>query len=131
MIREIRGMKALGLSFEALLSSPLRRAEQTAELVRRHLPFDGKVELVEQLEPAAPLRGLLHRLASRKEKSFLLVGHEPTLSTWVQTLLGCGRAASVELKKGALCCLSLERAEEGAGVELLALFPPKALRRMA
>ncbi|KAB2839708.1 histidine phosphatase family protein, partial [bacterium] len=44
MIAAVRGMRRLGVRFDALLSSPLLRAVQTAELVKKHLPFQGELE---------------------------------------------------------------------------------------
>ncbi|MCC7344183.1 MAG: phosphohistidine phosphatase SixA [Deltaproteobacteria bacterium] len=128
MIAAARGMGKLGLRFEVLLSSPLLRAVQTAELVKKHLPFAGPLETTEELEPSGSLRALLRLLKARRERSFLLVGHEPALSGWIGELLRLGPAASVEMKKGALCRIALESAEAGAAAELLALIPPKVLR---
>lgn len=128
MIAAARGMGRLGLRFEALLTSPLLRAVQTARIVKKYLPFEGSLETAEELEPSGPLRELLRLLKGRRERSFLLVGHEPALSGWIGELLRLGPAASVEMKKGALCRIALERAEAGAAAELLALIPPKALR---
>ena len=128
MAQAARGMGKLGLRFDALLSSPLLRAVQTAEIVQRCLPFKGDLEIEESMRPGGDLSELLISLRGRKEKSFLLVGHEPTLSSWIRSLLGCARSSSLELKKGALCRLLLERAEPGARTELIALLPPKVLR---
>jgi len=128
MIAAARGMGRLGLGFEVLLSSPLLRAVQTAQLVKKHLPFGGPLETAEELEPSGSLRELLRLLQGRRERSFLLVGHEPALSGWIGELLRLGPAASVEMKKGALCRIALERAEAGGAAELLALIPPKVLR---
>ncbi len=130
MILAVRGMRRLGVEFEALLSSPLLRAVQTAELVKHYLPFKGPVEIEEELEPNGTLRAMLRKLASRKEQSFLLVGHEPMLGSWIRSLLDCGRGSSLQLKKGSLCHLVLDRPEPGSTTELIALLPPKALRLM-
>lgn len=123
MIEEIQGMKALGISFDALLSSPWLRAKQTAELVKKHLPFEKDLEIEPLLIPGSPFEKLLKKLAERSVKSALLVGHEPSLSFWIQSLLEMEQ--SLRLKKGGLCHLSLE---ERGGVELLALWTPKSLR---
>lgn len=128
MIAATRGMGRLGVGFEALLSSPLLRAVQTARIVKKYLPFEGPLETAEELEPAGSLRDLLCFLKARRERSFLLVGHEPALSEWIEELLRLGPEASVEMKKGALCRIALERAEVGATAKLLALIPPKVLR---
>lgn len=128
MAQAARGMKKLGLRFDALVSSPLLRALQTAEIVQQQLNIEGDLEIEESMRPGGDLSELLISLRGRREKSFLLVGHEPTLSSWIRNLLGCARSSSVELKKGALCRLMLERAEPGTRTELIALLPPKVLR---
>lgn len=128
MILAVRGMKKLDVDFDALLSSPLIRAKQTAELVKHYLPFKGSLEIEEELAPGGTLKALLKKLGARSEESFLLVGHEPTLSSWIQSLLGCGSASALQMKKGSLCHLRLESPEAEAGSELIALLPPKFLR---
>jgi len=129
MILAVRGMKKLDVAFDALLSSPLIRAKQTAELVKHYLPFKGSLEIEEELAPDGTLKALLKKLSERGEESFLLVGHEPNLSTWIQSLLGCGRSGALQMKKGALCHLRLDRPEEKADSELIALLQPKVLRQ--
>ena len=130
MIEAVHGMKRAGWEFDALLSSPLVRAWQTAELVKAYLPFRGKIETVEELLPGRSLKAMLQKLAKRSESNFLLVGHEPMLSQWIAQILGAGSQGDFRLKKGGLCHLSLERAEEFAAAELVAFIPPKILRAM-
>jgi len=130
MILEVRGLKKWGLGFEVLFSSPLTRALQTAELVKHYLPFKGSIEVENELRPGGSLKALLKKMEGRKEQSFLLVGHEPMLSSWIQNLLGCGRSAGLRLKKGALCHLILDQPDEAAATQLAALLQPRALRLM-
>jgi len=59
----------------------------------------------------------------------MLVGHEPSLSLWVQSLLGFETGHSILLKKGALCHLLLHG--ELLEAELLALLQPRVLRLCA
>ncbi len=128
---EVKGMKHLGLSFEALLSSPLTRAHQTAEIVKKNLPFQGKIEIEEELRPGGSLSSLLKKISHRNEQIFLLVGHEPTLSQWVQNLLGFDSESSLLLKKGGLCHLLLAGNLSAPRAELRALLPPRVLRLSA
>ena len=130
MTLAVRGMRRLGIRFEALLSSPLVRAVQTAELVKSHLPFKGSVEIEKDLEPGASLKSLLKKLGDRRENGIMVVGHEPTLSWWIQSLLGFGSSATLSLKKGALCQLILESPALGAPAQLVALLQPRVLRRL-
>ncbi len=130
MIAAIRGLRQLDLKIDALLSSPLTRAIQTAELVRQHLPYEGALEIQEDLAPSGLLKNFLEKIGERKGKSFLLIGHEPNLSSWIRNLLGCARRGGLLLKKGGLCRLNLEQASESASSELIYLLQPKQLRAM-
>ena len=130
MIVGIGGLRQLEFKFDTLLSSPFTRAVQTAELVREYLPYEGALEIEENLAPDGSLKSFLEKLGERKGKSFLLVGHEPNLSSWIQSLLGFGRKGGLLLKKGGLCRLHLEQASESASSELIYLLQPKHLRAM-
>ena len=77
---------------DTVMTSPFRRAVQTATTVAgqcAHLP----VESTDALISGASLEGLYHFLASRKERSLLLVGHEPLMSTFASSL-SAGHAGS-------------------------------------
>src|SRR5262245_4573909 len=77
-----RAMKAMKLSFDVLLSSPLVRARQTAELIRRELATHRKVRLTAHLAPDAKPASLVRELQNLRPRpqNILLVGHEPDLS---------------------------------------------------
>lgn len=125
------GMRKLGIAFEALWASPLLRARETAEIVKALLPFKGKVEIEKGLLPGSSLRGLLEKLKDRREKSFLLAGHEPSLSEWIHSLLGADPGHSILMKKGALCHLKLHGDLRYPEAELLGLWQPRSLRLCA
>lgn len=130
MVAAIHGMHRLELKLDGLLSSPLTRAVQTAELVRQHLPYGGALEIQEDLAPSGSLKPFLEKIGRREGKRFMLVGHEPNLSSWIRSLLNCGRRGGLLLKKGGLCRLDLERASETASSELIYLLQPRQLRAM-
>lgn len=130
MVAAVRGMRHLGLEVEAVWSSPLIRAWQTAEIVKAHLPFSGKITSEKNLEPGGSLPALLEKIKSRKEKRMLLVGHEPEMSEWIQDLLGCGSSRTILLKKGALCQLRVVFSRHPPEAQMIFLLQPKALRRL-
>src|SRR5262245_40574255 len=78
--RAAAAIRAMELSFDAILSSPLVRARQTAELVAKALHCRHRLELTDLLAPGADAAGLVRRLKQLKPQSVLLVGHEPDLS---------------------------------------------------
>jgi phosphohistidine phosphatase len=119
------GMRRLNVAVDLLLSSPLIRAQQTAEIVGQTLG------LSVLLEPAlAPgfdlpmLLALLEKLETRAAQRVMLVGHEPDLGLLTSGLIGGGQ---IELKKGGLALVDLPHDVEMDGV-LRWLLPPSILR---
>jgi phosphohistidine phosphatase len=119
-----RGLRRLGVRPDVLLSSPLVRARQTAEIVRRAFGLESR--LVEALAPGCDIARLRDLLGEyRSAEGVMVVGHEPDFSTLVGLLTGGSR---VQLKKGGLARVDLETVDEGAGT-LVWLLPPMALRK--
>jgi phosphohistidine phosphatase len=122
-----RGMRALELRPAVVLTSPLRRAHQTAQIVCDELG----VELVEddRLRPGMRPADLDEAVGALPERParVMACGHQPDLAEVVAALLGGGR---VEFMKGALAVLEAERVAAGAAY-LRAAYPPHALRLMA
>ncbi|MGC8877351.1 SixA phosphatase family protein [Thermus sp.] len=126
----VRGLKALGVGLDLVLTSPKRRALETARLLGPLL--EGEVRTTPLL--AGPLsEALLEELP--EEGRVALVGHEPHLSALLAWLLfghlleGVAPQALEErvlLKKGGVAWLR-GRPEPG-GMVLRALFPPKVFR---
>jgi len=119
-----RALSALEVQVDAILSSPLKRATQTASLVGNEMGHDGKLELTPALRPEASysdFRALMEKNA--KHESVMVVGHNPTLSDFLSRLIGA-RAAAIDLKKGAVAKVDL-----GHGSATLQwCLTPKAVR---
>jgi len=95
-------LKALDVRPDAIFTSPLPRAVQTAEIVAEILSPDRSVQTREELAPGASLGDLQHVLSGLEgDGSVLVVGHEPDLSSIVAALIASG-SARIELKKGGL-----------------------------
>jgi len=125
-----RGLVSLGIQPDALLTSPLRRAVQTAEIVAQELSIrEDKLVRSETLQPGANPAQLLEELSRIEENEVLCFGHAPHLDDVIAHLLGCRRPVTI-LKKAAVVCMELDPVEEGRGI-LIWLFPQRALRRMA
>lgn len=131
MGKAAQGMKNLGLEFQVIWSSPLTRALQTAEIVKKAFNFKKDIEVETGLAPGSSLPNLLKKISLRKEKSFLLTGHEPSLSLWIHALLGMRASNAVLMKKGALCHLQLHGDLSHPETELISLFQARALRLAA
>ncbi|MFO0837698.1 MAG: phosphohistidine phosphatase SixA [Phycisphaerae bacterium] len=129
--RVARGIAALGIEFDAVLTSPLARARQTADLVVAELELLAE-QLIEttSLSPGASRQALLDEL-SRQDAgaSVLLVGHEPDLSQLISELIaGDAEDVAVMMRKAALCELELDEVPPTQRGELRALLQPKHLR---
>jgi phosphohistidine phosphatase len=130
-----RGLRALDVRPEVVLSSPLVRAWQTAELAAEAL--DVSVTDAPTLAPGCDLDLLAAALLRvRSAGSVMVVGHEPDFSTLIGLLIGGRKApAEVELKKGACCRVdvtgSLDSGDALVGHGTLAwLLTPKQLARL-
>jgi phosphohistidine phosphatase len=115
---------ALGLELDVILTSPLVRAHQSAEIVATALQGKNKVLTDKRLGPGFDKNQLASILRDHPgAESLMLVGHEPGLSTTVSEVIGGGR---IEIKKGGLACIKLIE-PHGLRGELLWLIPPRLL----
>lgn len=106
-----RALAALDAQVEVIISSPLKRAAQTASLVGNEMGYEGKLQLDSALRPGAgfsDFRKLLDKYS--KYESIMVVGHNPNLSEFVGRLISeTGCEAGVELKKGGVARVELGR----------------------
>jgi phosphohistidine phosphatase len=121
-----RALAALEVRVDVIVSSPLKRAAQTASLVGNEMGHEGKLQFDDALRPAASFadfRRLLTRYA--RHEALMVVGHNPNLSEFLgRCVSDAGCEASVELKKGAVAKVDLGR---NAG-SLTWCLTPKILR---
>lgn len=116
-------LAALKIAPEHILTSPLLRASETADLLAAGLHQKAQTRIDARLSPGFDAEHLRAILAECSEaKSLLLVGHEPDFSGCIAALTG-GR---VTVKKGALALVELAGQEMLSGV-LVWLAPPKLL----
>jgi phosphohistidine phosphatase len=82
-----RLLREQGISPDAVLSSPLPRAVQTAELVAGGLDYVGVIEVLPALAPGAHPRVAAEQLVTHGN-AVVVVGHEPGISSLGALLLG-------------------------------------------
>jgi phosphohistidine phosphatase len=125
--RVAAGLRALGVSVDVVLTSPLVRAKQTAELLADGLSPHPPVQTVGSLAPGAGHAAFVEDLGRRAKgrTRIACVGHEPDLGLLAARLIGARRPLA--FKKGGVCRIDLESAG-GAG-HLVWLAPPRLLRR--
>lgn len=133
MRQAAQGLRRLKLSFDALLTSPLVRARQTAEIVAAALEMEGQLEEISELAPESSVDRLISSLSRFQDKEhLLLVGHNPLLTYASSSLIAGKRQTSfqIDLKKGGLCCIEIDGLPPGAPGTLHWFLTPKQLRRL-
>jgi phosphohistidine phosphatase len=132
MRRIAKGMKALDLSFDLILSSPFLRAKQTAQIVAEAFQLTEALELAPALASGQNSRNLIGSLQQRGEllKSALLVGHEPDLSALLSLLISGNPSLSITFKKGGLAKLTIAELRQGRCATLEWLLAPSQLIRI-
>lgn len=130
MRREAEGMNAIGITPDLIISSPLARAIQTAEIVRDGLDTPPQMAISETLVPEAHPSRIIQEIAKSYStfSSVMVVGHEPHLSSLVSYIMTGQVSWLITLKKGALC--NMDISDSGRG-QLLWALAPKQLRAMA
>jgi phosphohistidine phosphatase len=102
-------LNALHVQFDLVVSSPLKRALQTASLVGTETGYDGKIQISESLSPSATTKDFEALTASlAKYENVLLVGHNPNLASFLASLLAPGRI-NIRLRKGAIARVDYTR----------------------
>jgi len=105
----LKRARAAGVEPQTILSSPYRRALETAALAAEILEYKGKVRETRTLVPDASPYDLWDEIrAMQQEPAILLASHEPLMSTAVAFLLG-SPALQVQMKKGALVRIDCDR----------------------
>ena len=107
--RVLRLVRAAAVHPSIILTSPLLRAVQTAEVAAEIFAYPHELVQTTALLPTAAPQDVWQELCSRKkEQAPLLVGHEPSLSQIVGYLLGAPDLR-IELKKAGLVRIDLEK----------------------
>lgn len=102
------GLNRLDVQPTHVLSSPLKRAVETAMIAHSSLRVRSAVQIVDALLPDAPssqLLSILHDLPP--ESCVLCIGHEPQLGMTASVFLSGRATASFSLKKAGACLIDL------------------------
>ena len=128
-----RGLRRLGVTFDAVLTSPLARAHQTATIIAETLGREAQLSVVEALKPDSAVEELLSSLKDYANcENLLLVGHEPLLGDTASFLLTGKKNPRAEMafKKGGLCQIEIDSLPPRNPGVLHLLLKPKLLRRL-
>jgi phosphohistidine phosphatase len=114
-------LSALNVQFDLIVSSPLKRALQTASLVGTEIGYDAKIAVSEALSPSATVAAFEKLVASFAQyENVMVVGHNPNLAVFLgamiaprsTTALGITAQADrprIRLRKGAIARIDITR----------------------
>ena len=129
MRKAARGLTRLGVALDVVLTSPLVRARQTAEIVAGGLDPRPPLVNVESLAPDGDYAALIVDLEKHARKTRIgLVGHEPAIGELAARLIGSRH--SIEFKKGAVCRIDVDAIPPAGPGDLRWLLTPKILRSL-
>jgi phosphohistidine phosphatase len=124
-----RVLNAMKISFDVIVSSPLKRSVQTAVLVATETGYKSKVLQSDGLAPEATLKDFKKLLNDYRDRdNILVVGHNPNLSVFLGALLvpAGNSPAQIRLRKGSLAKLSVTR----SGSTLQSVLEPRVIRTL-
>ncbi len=131
MMKNAQGIAKVVQGFDIILTSPLRRAHDTAKIAADALKSTHKIKVCEELLPEQSVQGIYAALSKVKNrKRVLLVGHEPNLGEFASMLIGC-KSFPINFKKGALCRIDIHEIPPNLPGRLLWYLSPKHLRMIA
>jgi len=126
------GLRAMGLKFDVILTSPLPRAAETAEIVSAAYENVPPPQVLPALATGVAATDAVNALrAFSKHEDVMIVGHEPQLSAVASILLtGASDVVHLKLKTGGCIAIDLPARFERGGGELRWMLTHRQLRTM-
>jgi phosphohistidine phosphatase len=131
-MREVaRGLLAVDVKPELILSSPLPRARRTAEIIVEEMGGGIPLKMTDALGPSGSRSALYRELrADRKLTALMIVGHQPALGEIAGEIAWGSAEHYLELKKGGTCALEVGRLDPTPSGTLLWLLTPAISRQI-
>lgn len=127
-------LKKLKINFDRIITSPLKRAHQTAIIVSKVFAMEERVEDWDELKPEGSRLELYKKLSQLKsDTSLLIVGHQPYLGEMIGNLIfdyDSDGNARVILKKSGLARVVVTSSMPTMKGELRWLLSPKLLKKI-
>jgi phosphohistidine phosphatase len=127
--KEAKALDALDVGFDHIITSPLVRTKQTADVFAETLKSKPSVSASDALAPAGTPAAVIQELGKHMRKGRIaLVGHEPNIGELAARLIGA--RVPLAFKKGAICRIDFEVFPPKGTGQLAWFITPRMLRRM-
>jgi phosphohistidine phosphatase len=129
MRKAARALARIGVCIDVVLTSPLVRARQTAELLATGLNPRPSLVNVDSLTPDGTYAAVVADLQKHSRKCRIaLVGHEPMLGELAARFIGSRHP--IEFKKGGICRVDVDDLPPAGPADLRWMLTPKILRAL-
>lgn len=123
-----RSLKKWDVALDAVLTSPLVRAKESAEILNAECGKSKKVILTDLLKPGASFSKLIKHLNDlKKAQRVAIVGHEPFLSEFASHCLSKNGGSFINLRKGGVIKLDIDKVIKPGNCILSWLLEPSLL----
>lgn len=123
----VKGLAVLGIAPDTIVTSPLTRAAQTADILQRGLGGRARLVTSAALAPGGSPADAAQAVGAAKGRVVAVVGHEPGLGELAAWLIGARQP--LPFKKGGVCLIELAEWPPAARSGMLIWFAtPKMLR---
>lgn len=132
MQQAARGLHILGVKFDSILTSPLFRAIETAQILADAMEIDrGIITQTPALIPGATSASLTNAIRKHSVESIALVGHQPDLGQTISRIV-CGYPdAAIQFRKGSVCAITVTETTPTIRGTLSWMLTSKQLRLIA
>jgi len=128
-----KALKVMGLKFDLVVTSPLKRAYDTAMIVSDIFKIGNRVQVWKELAPEGQRTEIYGKISQlREEYEVLVVGHQPLLGEIVNDMIHKGKSSpcNLILKKGGVVRLRLLTKSNIPRGELRWLLSPRILKNI-
>lgn len=126
-----RGFAAIGAAPQLILTSPLKRAKETAEILQACAAPEAKLSVYQGLDNTRSPEDVIAHLPHGRAREIALVGHQPSLGELASYLLtGSPALAALPFKKGGIAAISLASLPPRIPGTLEWFMTPKQLRAL-
>ena len=127
--KEAKALLALDVTFDVILTSPLVRTRQTAEIIAAGFKSPPPIVNASSLAPGGAHNAIIEEIAKQQRRHRIaIVGHEPGIGEFAGRLIGLRRP--VEFKKGAICRIDVTALPPTGPGRLRWFLTPRILRKI-
>ncbi len=112
-----KALKKMGVTFDAILSSPKKRSKDTAAIVAEQVGFPlEKIIETKNVKAMAPPEDTVQALSELSgAQRVLIAGHLPSVAEVASFLLTEGSRAAVQFEMGGCCCIDVDELPTHSG----------------